>query len=277
LRQAQSGDIVLLISLRDRKTYLRTLEHGATLHTHNGYLQHDDIIGQPYGSQICTHLGAKFYLLQPTTEELVRYIRRSSQIIFPKDSGYIIMKLGVRPGSRVLEAGTGSGGLTLAFATMVGDSGRVYSYDVREDLQSVARRNLREAGLHERVTFKLGDAADGFDETDVDALFLDMLTPWAVLDQAHAALASGGVLGCLVPTLNQLTELLGALHAHPGFAFVEAEELLLRRYKTLPARVRPEDRMVAHTGFLVFARAVVPDDASASPDLPDDDEEEQPE
>ena len=122
---------MLLISLRDRKTYLRTLEHGATLHA--TYCS-DDIIGQPYGSQICTHLGAKFYLLQPTTEELVRYIRRSSQIIFPKDSGYIIMKLGVRPGSRVLEAGTGSGGLTLAFATMVGDSGRVYSYDVREDL-----------------------------------------------------------------------------------------------------------------------------------------------
>lgn len=262
---------MLLIGLQDRKTFLRMLEPGATLHTHNGYLQHDDIIGQPYGSQICTHLGAKYYLLQPTTEELVRYIRRSSQIIFPKDSGYIIMKLGVRPGSRVLEAGTGSGGLTLALATMVGESGRVYSYDVREDLQAVARRNLRDAGLYERVTFKLGDAADGFDETDVDALFLDMLTPWAVLDQAHAALASGGMLGSLVPTLNQLTELLGALQAHPGFAFVEAEELLLRRYKTLPARVRPEDRMIAHTGFLVFARAVVPDDAA--PGLPDNEDE----
>lgn len=264
---------MLLIGLRDRKTFLRMLEQGATLHTHNGYLEHDKIIGEPYGSQICTHLGAAYYLLQPTTEELVRYIRRSSQIIFPKDSGYIIMKLGVRPGSRVLEAGSGSGGLTLALATMVGESGHVYSYDVRDDLQAVARQNLKDIGLGHRVTFKLGDAADGFDDTDVDALFLDMLTPWDVLDQAHAALASGGMLGSLVPTINQLAELLGALEAHPGYAFVEAEELMLRRYKTVPARVRPEDRMIGHTGYMVFARAIVPVEREPGSAVGDEDTE----
>ncbi|HLV45081.1 MAG TPA: tRNA (adenine-N1)-methyltransferase [Aggregatilineales bacterium] len=257
MRETQPGDVVLLISLRDQKTFLRMLKPGEVLHTHNGYLAHDDLIGQPYGAKVRTHLGASFYLLSPTTEELIRYIRRKSQIIFPKDSGYILLKLGVRPGSRVLEAGSGSGGLTLALATAVGDAGHVYSYDVRADLQALAERNVHDAGLADRVTFCVRDAAEGFDETDVDALFLDLLAPWEVLDQAHAALAGGGVFGSLVPTMNQLITLMEALRAHPGFVFEEVEELSLRRYKTVPARMRPEDRMIAHTGYLVFSRAVV--------------------
>lgn len=257
MRETQPGDVVLLISLRDQKTFLRMLKPGEVLHTHNGYLTHDELIGQPYGSKVRTHLGASFYLLSPTTEELIRYIRRKSQIIFPKDSGYILLKLGVRPGSRVLEAGSGSGGLTLALATAVGDTGHVYSYDVRDDLQALAERNVRDAGLASRVTFRLRDAAEGFEDSDVDALFLDLLSPWEMLDQAHAALTGGGVLGSLVPTMNQLIDLMEALRAHPGFVFEEVEELSLRSYKTVPARMRPEDRMIAHTGYLVFSRAIV--------------------
>lgn len=257
MRQAQPGDVVLLFSVDDRKTFFRTLKPGATLHTHNGYFEHDDLIGQPYGALVRTHLDAGYYLLSPTTEQLIRYMHRKSQIVYPKDSGYIVLKLGVKPGSRVLEAGTGSGGMALVFASMVGESGHLYSYDVRDDLQRIARENLTDAGLGSRVTFTLRDAAEGFDETDVDALFLDMLTPWRMLDQARTALANGGMLGSIVPTMNQLTDMLAALSAHPGFGFIEAEELLLRSYKTAPARVRPEDRMIAHTGYLVFARAVL--------------------
>lgn len=257
MRQAQPGDVVLLFSVDDRKTFFRTLQPGVTLHTHNGYLAHDDLIGQPYGSLVRTHLAAGYYLLSPTTEQFIRYMHRKSQIVYPKDSGYIMLKLGVRPGSRVLEAGTGSGGMALVFASMVGESGHLYSYDVRDDLQRIAQSNLEDAGLGSRVTFKLRDAAEGFDETDIDALFLDMLTPWRMLDQARAALANGGMLGSIVPTMNQLTDMLAALNAHPGFSCVEAEELLLRPYKTAPARVRPEDRMIAHTGYLVFARGVL--------------------
>jgi tRNA (adenine57-N1/adenine58-N1)-methyltransferase len=107
------------------------------------------------------------------------------------------------------------------------------------------------------VTFHHRDVADGFEERDVDAVFLDLLTPWDALDQAHAVLRGSGVLGCLVPTANQLTELLRALNHHPGFGFVEAEELILREYKVVPARVRPEDRMIGHTGYLIFARSVL--------------------
>lgn len=268
MRQTQPGDLVLLISQRDRKNFVRVLTPGETLHTHNGYLLHDDMIGQPYGVLVRTHLGAPYYLFPPTTDELVRYIHRQSQIVFPKDSGYIMMKLGVRPGARVIEAGTGSGGMCLALATFVGDGGHVYSYDVRDDLQRIGRKNIEQIGLSSRVTFQLRDAGEGFDERDVDAVFLDMQKPWLVLDQARAALVGGGMLGSLVPTINQLGKLLSRLERHPGFDFVQAEELLLRPYKTIPQRIRPDDRIVGHTGFLIFARAILPPETQ--PSAPDD-------
>lgn len=257
LRHAQAGDVVLIVSEKDRRCFIRTLAPGGVLQTHRGVLKHDELIGLPLGSQVRTHLGFPYYLFTPTTAELVRYIRRESQIIFPKDAGYIIMKLGVKPGSVVVEAGTGSGGLCLVLATLVGDEGRVFSYDLRPKMQQIAQENLRRAGLLHRVTFRLKDVSEGFDETDVDALFLDLLTPWDVIDQAYAALRGSGMLGCLMPTANQLVRIVETLESHPGFGFIEAEEVMLRAYKTLPARVRPQDRMVAHTGYLVFGRAVV--------------------
>jgi len=257
LRRVQPGDTVLLVSDKDRKCYIRTIEVGRKLETHRGFITHDDLIGQPLGLQVRTHLGYPYFLLTPTTEELIRHIRRESQIIFPKDAGYIIMKLGIRPGSIVIEAGTGSGGLCIALATMVGESGHVYSYEVRKDMQSVALRNLRQMNLTNRVTCKLKDITEGFDETDVDAVFLDVSTPHRYLEQARAALRGGGVLGCIVPTVNQLTEVIEALVGHPGYGFVEVDELLLRSFKTLPSRVRPEDQMVGHTGYLIFARGVI--------------------
>ncbi|HEC21774.1 MAG TPA: tRNA (adenine-N1)-methyltransferase [Chloroflexi bacterium] len=277
MRRAQAGDVVLLVSEKDRKSFVRTLEPGKQLQTHRGVLAHDDLIGQPLGSQVRTHLGFAYYLLPPTTDELVRNLRRESQIIFPKDSGYIIMKLGVRPGSVVIEAGTGSGGLCLVLATIVGDDGHVFSYDVRSDMQRIARRNIERARLSHRVTFRAGNVTEGFEETDVDAVFLDMRSPWEALDQARAALSGGGVLGCLVPTANQLVRLIGALDAHPGFGFIEAEELILRPYRTVPARVRPDDQIVGHTGYLIFARAVFPPagDSAAQQALSGDSEDAQ--
>lgn len=257
MRHAQAGDTVLLVSDKDRRCYIRTLDPGRKLETHRGFIAHDDLIGQLLGQRVYTHLGFPYFLLTPTTEELIRYIRRQSQIIFPKDAGYIIMKLGIKPGTIVIEAGTGSGALCMALATMVGDTGHVFSYEVREDMQEMALQNLKRVGLTDRVTSKLRDISAGFDETDVDALFLDVSIPQRFLDQARAALRGGGVLGCIVPTVNQLTGMVEALVTHPGYGFVEVDELLLRSFKTLPSRVRPEDQMVGHTGYLIFARAVI--------------------
>ena len=253
---AKAGDLVLLIG-KDRKPFIRTLESGHQLQTHRGTLNHDAIIGQPFGTQLKTHLDYTFMLLTPTTEELVRDLPRKSQIIFPKDAGYIILKLGVRPGSTIVEAGTGSGGLTSVLATQVGATGHIYSYDSRPDMQEIAHKNLAKLGLEQRVTLISRDIVEGFDRHQADCLFLDLSQPWQHLDQAHAAMRGAAVLGSLVPTTNQLVRLITELDGHPGFAFVEADELSLRPWKTIPARVRPADRIIGHTGFLVFARAVL--------------------
>lgn len=255
LNVTAAGDVVLLFG-RDRKALILVLQPGARIETHRGTLAHDDLIGQPWGQRVCTHMGYPFSLLRPSTDDLMRNIKRKSQIVYPKDAGYILLKLGIRPGSRVVEAGTGSGGMALVLAQAVMPTGWVYSYDNRPDMQALARRNLTRVGLEDYVELKLRDVADGFDETDADALFFDLPAPWHYLEQAAAALVNGGFFGCILPTTNQVTQLLYALETQP-FDMVEVEELILRPYKTVPARLRPFDRIIAHTGFLIFARKLV--------------------
>ncbi|MBN1286328.1 MAG: tRNA (adenine-N1)-methyltransferase [Anaerolineae bacterium] len=251
----EAGDLVLLVG-EDRKSFIRPLQPGDKLQTHRGEVLYDDLIGLPYGSEIRTHLGHRMFMLAPTTSDLILDLRRQSQIMFPKDLGYAMIKMGIQPGHVVAEAGTGSGGLTLALATLVGADGHVFSYDRRADMQKLARANLRKAGLEARATFKLRDIADGLDETDLDAMFLDVTEPWEYLAPARAALAGGGCLGILVPTINQVQTLVDALYDSRAWFMIEVEETFLRGYKTVPQRIRPEDRMIAHTGYLIFARAV---------------------
>lgn len=253
---AQAGDVVQLVG-RDHKHFILRLTPGQQLHTHRGIFEHDALIGRTLGTEVFTHRGDPFFLLQPSTDDLIREIKRSSQIIYPKDIGFILMKLSVRPGVTVVEAGTGSGGLTTVLAQAVGPTGCVISYEVREDMQNLARKNLERVGLADRVTFKLRDIAAGFDETDAYALFLDVPNPWDYTGQAYRALQSGGFFGSLVPTANQVSALLVSMRRE-GFEFVEVCEVLLRYYKPVPERLRPTDRMVAHTGFLTFARRIEP-------------------
>jgi tRNA (adenine57-N1/adenine58-N1)-methyltransferase len=255
-RTAQSGELALLVG-RDRKTFIIRLSPGAQLHTHRGVLAHDDLIGAPWGMQLSTHMGYPFFFLRPSTDDLVRDLKRTTQIVYPKDAGYILMKMRIAPGCRVVEAGTGSGGLALVFAQAVSPSGRVYTYEVRAEMQELARTNLEQLGLVDVVEFRLRDIADGFDEQGVDALFLDVPNPWDYLIQAHRALGGAGFFGCILPTANQVSRLLGALE-EVDFGLIEVEEIMLRPYKAVPARLRPMDRMVAHTGYLIFARALIP-------------------
>lgn len=250
----QAGDVVQLLG-RDHKTFILRLTPGQQLHTHRGIFDHDALIGQPFGAEIFSHRGHPFFLLQPSTDDLIRDLKRNSQIMYPKDIGFILMKLSVRPGITVVEAGTGSGGMTTVLAQAVGPDGRVITYEQREDMQNLAKKNLERVGLADRVTFKLRDIALGLDETDAYALFLDVPNPWDYTGQAYRALQGGGFFGSLVPTANQVSELLISLRRE-GFEFVEVCELLLRYYKPVPERLRPTDRMVAHTGFLVFGRPV---------------------
>lgn len=256
MQTAQPDDLALLVG-RDRKSFIIRLAPGAQFHTHRGMVAHDDLIGAPWGTQVSTHMGYLLLLLRPSTDDLVRDLKRTTQIVYPKDAGYILIKMGIAPGCHVVEAGTGSGGLTLVFAQAVSPTGRVYSYEVRPEMQRLARKNLEQLGLAEFVEFKLRDIAEGFDERDADALFLDLPNPWDYLTQVHAALTTGGFFGCILPTTNQVIHVIGAL-AETNFGLIKVEELLLRPYKAVPARLRPMDRLVAHTGYLVFARTFIP-------------------
>ncbi|HIE38241.1 MAG TPA: tRNA (adenine-N1)-methyltransferase [Anaerolineae bacterium] len=258
---ARAGDLALLVGPKRRWRIVR-LEPGQTLQTHHGVLNHDDLIGRPWGSRVATHLGHPYLFLPPSIHDLILRIRRITQIVYPKEAGYLLLKMNIGPGSHVIEAGSGSGGLTLALAHAVRPDGRVYSYETRSEMQRLARRNVERAGLADVVEFRLRDIVEGFEETGVNALFLDLPTPWDYLEQAYAALVNGGYLGAVLPTANRVARLLAALEPAP-FGLPEVEEILLRAYKTVPARLRPVDRMVAHTGYLVFARSLVSGDAEA--------------
>lgn len=253
---AQPGDLALLVGLR-HKYYIFPLVPGGVMHTHRGMLNHDDLIGKPWGSQVFSHQGSPFFLLQPSLADILTDLKRQTQIMYPKDIGYILTRLSVGPGQTVLEAGTGSGSMTVALAFAVGPGGRVVSYEKRPEFQNLARKNLERLGLAERVEFKLRDIAEGFDETDADAFFLDVPNPWDYVAPLRRALKPGGFFAGLLPTFNQVENLLHALRRE-SFAFVEVCEILLRYYKPEPTRLRPTDRMVAHTGFLIFARRVEP-------------------
>jgi len=249
------GDLVQLVSPTN-KIFIIRLTPGDELQTHRGILQHNDLIDQPWGSEVLTHLGKSYYMLQPSLNDLLRDLKRNTQIMYPKDIGYVLVTMGIGPGIHVLEAGTGSGALTIALAWAVGPQGQVISYDQRPEMQNLARKNLDRLGLLERVTLKQRDIAQGFDEQNVDALFLDVPNPYDYLLQARQALKPGGFFGTILPTVNQITRLLDAFYQY-NYAFVDVCEIMLRYYKTVSERFRPTDRMVAHTGYLAFARPML--------------------
>lgn len=254
--KAQEGDLVQLVGLR-HKHFIFPLVAGGQFHTHRGIVHHDELIGLSWGSQIFSHMGSPFFLLQPMLGDLLTDLPRNTQILYPKEIGFILITMGIGPGMRVMEAGTGSGSMTIAMAYNVGPTGKVVSYEQRPEMQNLARKNLTRVGLVDRVEFKLRDIAEGFDETDIDAFFLDVANPYDYIPQVRAALKPGGFFCSLIPTYNQVERLLHSLRRN-NFAFIEMCEILLRFYKPEPSRIRPTDRMVAHTGFLIFARRIEP-------------------
>jgi tRNA (adenine57-N1/adenine58-N1)-methyltransferase catalytic subunit len=266
---AVPGQLVLLLSSDDKRFVVRLAE-GAELHTHRGIVLHNDLLGQPLGRIIQSHKGERFVVLQATLYDLIMTVQRGGTIMYPKDIGYTLVKLGIGPDIRVIEAGTGSGALTSALAHYVRPGGRVYSYEAREDMQTRARKNLERVALSEWVDFKIRDISEGFDEIEVDALFLDVREPEDYMSQVWAALKFGGAFGALVPTTNQVSAALAGMKSM-GFADLEVVEIIIRLYKTVPARLRPEDRLTPHTGYLLFGRkavvAVAEDEATDEVDL----------
>lgn len=265
---AQAGDIAMLVGVK-HKNHLFRLEPGRVFQTHRGEIRHDDLIGLPWGTIVRSHIGRTFHLLEPSIADLINELPRRTQILYPKDIGFILMTMGIGPGDQVGEAGSGSGAMTLALTHAVGDTGHVFSYDSHPDSLALARKNLARFGHPDRVTFKERALEEGLDETSLDAFFLDVPYPEMAIPVVREALKPGGSFSCIVPTMNQIAGLLQALESH-RFAFIDICEILLRYYRTNPHRLRPTDRMVAHTGFLVFARPVIPAESSAETDDDED-------
>jgi tRNA (adenine57-N1/adenine58-N1)-methyltransferase catalytic subunit len=254
-----NGDLALVID-NVGKEHMIVIQAGRKFETHHGFILYDAMIGQEWGTIIYSSVGHPYLVVPPGTADLIRHIKRSSQVIFPKDSAYILMRMNLKPGMRVLESGCGSGGLTLALASAVMPTGMVYSVEIREDFLALTKRNMQRVGLDPYVTFILGDATQGFNlEDKMDAVFIDMPAPQTVLAQARAALKPGGFFGSLVPTTNQVQEILRGMDAmgQEGFGLIEVEEIIVRGYKPVADRLRPRDRMIAHTGYLIFARAII--------------------
>jgi tRNA (adenine57-N1/adenine58-N1)-methyltransferase len=246
------GSLVIVVTPKGRRRLLR-VEEGRDVHSAEGVLAAADLAAAPYGSEALTGLGVPLRLYRPGLHDLIRGIKRRTQIIYPKDIAQICLRLGAGPGRRILEAGSGSGALTLALSWFCGPDGEVHSCETREEFGELTRRNLRWAGLGENVRLHVCDIAQGFPVTDADALFLDVRTPWEYLCRVPQALKAGARIGFLLPTADQVSCLLRGLEKGP-FDDIDVCELLLRHWKPVADRLRPDDRMIAHTGFLLFCR-----------------------
>jgi tRNA (adenine57-N1/adenine58-N1)-methyltransferase len=249
------GDLVL-IYLDQRRTYLVAVEQGKTFHTHKGYIHLDALIGKEYGSRITSSLGVEFAALKPLLSDFVFKAQRKTQISYPKDIALIVMFAGVGPGSRVVEAGTGAGALTTALAHYVKPNGRVYTYEVRPEFTDIAKRNLQRANLSDYVEFKNKDVTQAIDETDIDAVILDLATPWLVVPHVRSALKASGTFVSFSPTIDQVVKTVEALQMH-SFVSVETIECITRRMQVAAGKTRPETLMTGHTGYITFARMVL--------------------
>ncbi len=238
---------------KDGEKIFKKIE-GDRIHTHKGFIQVDDLKGKGKGSVVRTNKGYPFIISSPTIDDFILHLaKRKTQVVYPKDAGYIVMKLSPFPGAKVLEGGTGSGVMASIFAWFVGSNGKVYSFEKRRDFVDLARENLRILGLEDRVEIIEGDLSNNLDIELVDMVFLDVKEPWLVIENVFKYLKDSSPFSILVPTFNQVKKTLDALKDLPVFD-LNVVEILERFYKVNPERLRPVDRMVAHTGFLIFGR-----------------------
>ncbi len=247
------GDQVLLI-LDTRRRYLIKVRENGELHTHKGIIKHSELIGMPYGSFVNSSMGYRFYIAKPTIKDYIEKFSRRTQIIYPKDAAYILVLGNIRPGSFVVEAGTGSGALTCMLANIVRPDGHVYSYEIREEFLKEAEKNIEKAGLKNWVTLKLKDITKGIDEKNLDAIILDMPDPWLVVNEAKKALKGSAPLITFLPTTNQIIKLLPYLKEE-GFFDIHVFELIEREYQAEPDKLRPRNIIIGHTGYIIYARA----------------------
>ncbi len=255
----QAGERVLMIDSRHRR-YVVILGTGQQFHSHLGIVEHDELIGAPEGCRVRSTGGATFTVFRPTLEDYVLKMKRGAQVIYPKDIGLILVYADVFPGAFVVEAGSGSGSLTLALARAVGPEGRVVSYEVREDHHKQAAENIAAwyegtGTKPENLELRVGDLFEGIPETAADRMVLDLPEPWQAIGPATEALTPGGILCCYLPTIPQVSQTVETMR-RGGFGFIKTFEGLVRTWNVEGPSVRPDHRMVEHTGFIITARKV---------------------
>jgi tRNA (adenine57-N1/adenine58-N1)-methyltransferase len=253
----QPGERVVLIDARDRR-YMITLGTNKQFHSHMGTVEHDELIGASEGTTVRTSGGGRLLAFRPTLSDYVVKMRRGAQVVYPKDIGLILVYADIFPGASVLEAGTGSGALTLALARAVGASGAVISYELRADHHARAVENIAAwydslGDKPENLELRLGDVFEGVSEDRLDRMVLDLPEPWRTIGTTTESLAPGGILCCYLPTIPQVQETVEAMR-RTGFGLLTTLEGLVRTWNVEGASVRPDHRMVAHTGFLVVGR-----------------------
>lgn len=247
------GSLVVYVNPKGRR-YVKKLEED--WHSNDGCLRAEDVANANFGEFVFTSQNVPILVEEATLEDRLLGLKRKTQIIYPKDIAWICLRLGAGPGRVIAEAGCGSGVLTTALSWFCGPTGKVVSHEAQEEFLRLTRRNLDWVGLGQNVELHLTDLSEGFAVANADAVFLDMREPWHYLEALRAALKPGGTAGFLLPTANQVSCLLLGLENSP-FGDIEICELMLRKWKPVPDRLRPSDRMTAHTGFLIFCRQQV--------------------
>ncbi|HEY3722727.1 MAG TPA: tRNA (adenine-N1)-methyltransferase [Acidimicrobiia bacterium] len=252
-----AGDRVLLIDAKQRR-HLITLADGEAFHSHTGVLDHALLIGQDEGVTVRTTMGSRLIAVRPTLSEYILKMPRGAQVIYPKDLGPILMLADVFPGARVLESGVGSGALTMTLLRAIGPTGHVFGYELRADFADRAQRNVESfLGPDLPLSVETRDVYDGIDVDDLDRVVLDLPEPWRVVKHAEASLRPGGILLSYLPTIGQVMRLREQLDGS-AFGMAETLEVMQRGWHVDGQSVRPDHRMVAHTGFLTHARLLVP-------------------
>ncbi|MBT3284701.1 tRNA (adenine-N1)-methyltransferase [Candidatus Bathyarchaeota archaeon] len=251
----KEGDEIYLV-FDHKQNYKLKVVTGEKFHTRKGFIELGDLIGKPFGMVVTSSLGMAFYVLKPLIRDRVLKTDRRTQVLYPKDISYILLQMDLGSGSQVVEAGTGSGALTMAMANSVRPNGMIYSYDISERHQKVAARNIDKSGLMPWVELEIKDITKGIPNKDVDAVFLDMSQPWKVVRSAWDALAGSGVFMSFSPTIDQVMKTTEMLNSLP-FIEIETIELLLREITVAPNKTRPRTQMIGHSGYLTSARKVI--------------------
>lgn len=257
----EPGEVVLLHDRAGRR-YRVVLQAGGRTSIHTGAFDHDALIGQPDGSIVSTARGSRLLALRPTFAEAVVERKRRAQPIYPKDLGAILVYADIFPGAHVLETGTGTAALTLALLRAVGDHGSVVSYEARPEFLELARKAIEEVlgALPPNLRLEPGDAYGELPDRDLDRVLLDLPEPWQTLSWVRPALKPGGIVFAHCPNISQAQRFADALREAGGFGLIQVIELLERAWTVRGRSLRPAHRMVAHTGFLAFARRLAGDD-----------------